>query len=84
MTAAPPTADDISATKIQLVQRLLKRESDRLEELKELVTATQENIEHLEQLLLQYRAAVNPTASPIRRCPPGDPGRDFQAPGHRI
>ena len=75
METAPITGDDISA-RIQLAQRLLKRENDRLEELKDLVTATQENIVHLERMLLEYRAAVAP--SPIRRCPPEVLGMIFR------
>jgi len=75
MATAPLTADDISA-KIQLAQRLLKRENDRLEELMGFVTATRDNIKHLEQALLEYRAVINP--SPIRRCPPEVLGVVFQ------
>ena len=67
MATTPLVTDDIAA-RIEVAQGLLKRENDRLEELMKLFTATKENIKHLEQLLLRYRAAATP--SPIRRCPP--------------
>ena len=75
MATAPLTTDAISAN-IQLAQKLLKKEKGRLNELRELIIATQENIEHLEQALQRYRAAVTP--SPIRRCPPEILGMVFQ------